>query len=345
MKKVLLAALCLAVFFGCGKRTIPKEKLFPVRVLKIKQGNIASVITLAGSVDSKVHSLINSQVSGTVVNLNVKEGDSVSAGQILASIMPHDQQDMIGQAQANLENIKREPAGKNENKKLKETRLNEAVEQLEAARKLYKPVPVVSPIYGTVLSKTIEAGNNVSLNQTILEVANLSQLIVRSAVFETYISRIRLGQKIPVIIHALKDEIFTGTLSVINPGLSLDSRTANIEISLPGSAKVKPGMTAVAKLELDSKTDTVKIPADAVVVTADGSKIIFICKDGVVKQVKIATGIESESEIEVTAGVVEGDLLVVLGQDVLQDGQKVRILEDNKPAEKTEKAEKKVETK
>ena len=189
MKRALLMVLCFAMLFGCGKKIAPKEKLFPVRVLKIRSGSIASTLTLTGSVDSKVHSIINSQVSGTVVNLNVKEGDNVVSGRILASIMPHDQQDMIGQAQATLDNTRKEllSAGP-EDKKVAESKLNESIEQLESAKKLYKPVPVISPINGTVLSKTIETGNNVTMNQAIFEVADLNQLIVRSAVFELSLS-------------------------------------------------------------------------------------------------------------------------------------------------------------
>jgi RND family efflux transporter MFP subunit len=240
--------------------------------------------------------------------------------------MPQDQQNLLGQAKSDWETLKREydkaPSSDKEKllAKLKESELN-----LESAKNLYKPVPVVSSITGTVIMKNVEIGNNVSLKQPLFEIADLNRLIVKSAVFERYVSKISLGQKVPVILHSFTDKPLIGTLSVITPGISTESRTSAIEVAIEAKDYIKPGMTASLEINLEKKQNAVTVPLDAVVINASGEKTIFTVQNDTAKLIKITTGVESDYKTEVLSGLKERDLIVVLGQDNLADGIRVKI--------------------
>jgi len=332
MKKIVNVLLVVILFVSaCTKKEQSKEKVFPVKVATLIPKSISSTITLAGTVDSKVHSWVYSPVEGSVSSLNVVEGDNVSSGQILCYIMPVDQQNILGQAQADYEQAKvdYENAPEQEKDELAK-KLNEAKERLDSAKKLYKPIPVVSTITGTIISKNIEVGSNVSVKQPLIEIAGLKRLIVKSAVSEEYLSRVKLGQSVKVKIHSLGDNFLIGKISVITPGVRAESRTADIEVSIPQDKRILPGMTATIEIITEQKQNALVVPQDILIVKPNGDKYVFVVDSDTAKMVKIAAGIESNTEIEIISGLKEGDKVVILGQENLKDGVKVKLPEPGK---------------
>jgi len=332
--KIKILLLALAFMSACAKKEQPREKLFPVRVSVLLPKSISSIITLAGTVDSKIHTWVSSPVEGSVSSLNVIEGNNVNAGEILCYIMPVDQQNLLGQAQADYEQTKMAYEKAFEQKKDElAKKLDEAKERLESARKLYQPIPVASPVEGTVISKNIEIGSNVSVKQPLIEIASLKQLIIKSAVSEEYISRIKLGQTVKVKIHSIGDSVFTGKISVITPGVRTETRTADIEVSILYDKRVKPGMTATLEIVVAQKQNALVVPQDILIIKPNGEKYVFIAEEDKAKMVKITTGIESNTEVEVTSGLKEGDKVVILGQENLKEGVKIKLPEIKKGEE------------
>jgi len=317
---------------ACAKKEQSKEKVFPAKVDVLLPKSISSTIMLAGTVDSKIHSWVTSPVEGSVSSLNVVEGDNVSSGQILCYIMPADQQNILGQAQADYEQAKidyEKSTGQEKDELAK--KLNEAKERLDSAKKLYKPIPVVSPIKGTVISKNIEVGSNVSIKQSLIEIADLKQLIIKSAVSEESVSKIKLSQSVKVKIHSFGNNFLIGKISVITPGVRTESRTADIEVSIPQDTRVRPGMTATLEIITEQKQNVLVVPQDVLIVKPNGDKYVFVVGSDTAKMVKVAAGIESNTEVEIISGLKEGAKVVILGQENLKDGVKIKIPEAGKP--------------
>lgn len=339
MRKIINILLLVLVFVSsCAKKEQPKEKAFPVKVATLMPKTISSTIVLAGTVSSKIHSWVSSPVEGSVSSLNIVEGDDINSGAILCYIMPVDQQNILGQAHADYEQAKIDyEKSIDQNKDELTRKLKEAQERLESAKILYKPIPVVSPIKGTVISKNIEVGSNVSIKQPLIEVADLKQLIVNSAVSEEFISKIKLGQTVKVKIHSLGDSFLAGKISVITPGIRTESRTADIEISISKDTRFRPGMTASIEIIVEQKQNALVIPQDILIVKPNGDKYVFVAIGDTAKIAKITTGIESNTEVEVISGLKEGNKIIILGQEDLKDGVKIKFQEANKPETKRDK--------
>ena len=326
--KLFMFLVLAALISGCGNKKQAPEKLFPVKVILLTPKPIASTITLAGTVDSKVHSWVSSPIEGNVDSLMVSEGKNVVQGEILCYIMPVEQQNMMGQAQADCDRAKASyEASSGAERDSCALSLKEAGERLESAKRLNRPVPVVSPVKGTVISKNIEVGNNVSVKQILMEIADTKQLIVKSAVSEEYVSKVRLGQTVKVKIHSVENGDFTGRVSLVTPGIKIESRTANIEVTLPGGIRLLPGMTASLSIAVEQKNNAIVVPQDALIVKPNGDRYIFIVEKDIARMLKVNTGIESNSEIELVSGPKAGDMAVIVGQENLKDGVKVKLPE------------------
>lgn len=335
----LFVLVSIFLISGCSKPVQQAEKIFPVKIMALKPQTIQSTIKTSGLADSKSHSIIGSPVEGSVYSLNVVEGQHVGAGEILCSIMPLDQQNMLGQVKADYEQAKREFENSSpEDSDMKQKTFAEAEENLASAKKLYKPFPVASPISGMVISKNIEPGNNVSLKQQLMEIANIDKMIVKTAVSEEYLGHIYQGQKVRVTINAFPENTLDGTITVITPKVRLDTGTSDIEISISGSKGVRPGMTAEIEIVVARKENVIVIPQDALIIKPDGGIYVFIAETNSARMIKISTGLESNTDVEVLSGLKNGDSLIVMGQDNLKDGSKIKLPEtQNNPVKRTEK--------
>jgi multidrug efflux pump subunit AcrA (membrane-fusion protein) len=96
---------------------------------------------------------------------------------------------------------------------------------------------------------------------------------------------------------------------------------------------ITPGMSARAKLGIDALRNAVAISRDAVLRFPDGRVTVWIVDtDGdvpVVRERSVRTGLEFDGLVEISSGLVGGEVVVVRGNEALQEGQTVSILNGN----------------
>ncbi|HCE97366.1 MAG TPA: hypothetical protein DER10_02600, partial [Elusimicrobia bacterium] len=259
MKKILIPVLILSAFaFGCGKKELPAPKIPGVKTVTLAPASITASITLSGTVESKARAWLISPADGAVMAINKEEGDAVAKGDVLALIMPLEQQNLLGQAKAEYDEAKKTAdSGGSETSAVEAAR-----ERYEAAKKLYRPFPVVTPVDGVVILRKIDIGENVSARQNLLAVADLTRLVVKTAVSEQYSGRVVKGQGVKVKIEGAGGN-FAGQVSLVSPGINTESRTSDLEIKLPQSPRLRPGMAAEVELTVAASHNAVVLPQDA----------------------------------------------------------------------------------
>jgi membrane fusion protein (multidrug efflux system) len=303
-----------------GNGTAQMKKKPGVKVMVVKPQPIASKIKVTGTVDSRTRTWVTAPTEGIVLSLDVREGKAVSPGSVIGSVMSTDQQNMLALAEAEYNQARR--AAENDSA----SAVKEAKARLDAAKSLYKSVPVVCPIRGIVITKAVEPGAIVAARQQLVEVADLSQLIVKSAIAERYNGRIKTGQKVRVTVSG-SDSAAMGTVNLMYPSVDVRSRTMGVEIALGSRKNLRPGMSAIVEFVIESRLSALCVPYDAVLVRPNGDKIVFTVIDSTAHGNKVATGIETNSSIEIAAGLNAGDKVIVMGQDNLKDGAIVKVME------------------
>ena len=93
---------------------------------------------------------------------------------------------------------------------------------------------------------------------------------------------------------------------------------------------ITPGMSARGKLSIDTGREGVTVPRDAILRFPDGRVTVWVVDAGddlpVVREQLVQTGSEFNGSVEVTNGLTAGDVVVVRGNEMLQEGQAVSIL-------------------
>lgn len=323
-----LAGLLLSVFLivGCGngKQDVKSNTQAPkkkpgVKIMVLKTRPIASKIRVTGTVDSRVRTWVNAPSEGTVLTLDVREGDAVTSGSVIGFVMSTDQQNLLALAQSQYDQLLK-TAGNDSAVDVKSAKA-----RLDAAKSLYKSIPVVCPIKGVVITKAVEPGAIVVSRQQLVEVADMGQLIVKTAVSEQYLSSVRVGGKVGVSVSR-NESTAAGNVSLIYPSTDIRSRTVGLEITMGSLKNLRPGISAVVEITIESNPSALAVPYDAVMVRPNGDKIIFTVSGGIAAAHKVSTNIETNSDIEITSGLSEGDSVIVMGQENLKDGASVNIM-------------------
>ncbi len=174
-------------------------------------------------------------------------------------------------------------------------------------------VPIYSPADGTVVAKHIDSGSAAKTGQTLLRIADLSQVWIEAKLYEAELDLIREGMNATVSLPYAPGRSLDAVVEYIYPYLDKASRTGRIRLTLDNADGVlKPDMYAEVTLAADIG-HRLAVPEDAVLFAGD-SRVVFVdLGEGRLKPVRIKTGQHAGGMIEVTEGLSLGDVIVTSG--------------------------------
>jgi len=203
--------------------------------------------------------------------------------------------------------------------------VNEAAAKQELAQARLNECAIVAPFAGTIIKVFVRQGDMAAMKAPLLEMADLSSLVVRCAVPEANAAETRRGMKAQVRLDALPGKTLPAEIARVFPELDSRMRTRTIELVIRDSVELVPGMFGRVRLILESVRDAVVVPIQAVVITPTGASVVFVAVDGKAGQRKVQTGIEEAGRIQVVLGLNPGDKLIVTGHEKLKDGMHIRL--------------------
>lgn len=272
--------------------------------------------------------------SGTVQNMNAIIGATVTEGDVFCNIDSDAIRDQLDNAQIAIDNAKiaidnAEVGIGNAAAAADNARLSLESAQINASStaKNFDDYRITAPITGTVVQKNAKAGDKVTgLNSGNLAVIyDLSYLKMELAVDELDIGKVQVGQTVEITADALEGQQFTGVVDRI----SINGTTASGATSYPVTiiirdyGDLKPGMNVSAKIIGEEIPDALCIPVNAVsrgnVVTVPGEGAMNEDQTGVMDITKleereVTLGRNDEDYIEITSGLEEGDIVLILNQ-------------------------------
>ncbi|MCX6353822.1 MAG: efflux RND transporter periplasmic adaptor subunit [Candidatus Aureabacteria bacterium] len=194
----------------------------------------------------------------------------------------------------------------------------------------FEKAPVESPLSGIIGRVYVDRGTNVTPQTAIALVVDMDRAKVHLDVPEKYLPQVKIGQEARIDVEAYPDEVFIGTVSRISPVVETETRTAPVEISIdnPGH-RLKPGMFAGIQLVLEKKENVPAVMKEAVI-GREPSAYVFVVNGGVARIRDVTLGIRENDCIEVLKGLKAGDLVSVMGQERLRDGDAVAVEVDKK---------------
>jgi len=207
---------------------------------------------------------------------------------------------------------------------LAEAQVNQARATLELNKAQLANLIILSPMNGGITKRFVDPGTMVKDTTPILTLMDLSEMKMVVNVIEREFIYLQKGQAVKITVTAFPDRVFSGRIQVITPALELQSRTAEIQISIPNPGLVlKPGMFGRAEILLRANPQAVLVPIQSLM-TEGGQDWLYVLKDDQVARRPVRKGAVRDTVVEILQGVVPGEQVITAGQTALKDGAKVR---------------------
>ncbi len=337
----LIALGAFAVLRGKPGNAGPAAPRQPV--LEFTQGDLIIVeprsldraLPLTGTLMTLTEATVKAKVAGELIEVAVREGQSVARGQIVARIDPIEVEARVAAREADVEAAKAQLVWAEKNRATQKALLEKsfisqnafdniqsnyevAVAKLRAAeadlvvaRKTLTDAVLHAPFAGVVAERHAQAGERVPLDAKVLTVVDLSRMELEAAVPATAIGQVKVGQSLKFRVDGFGEREFDGAIERINPATSAGSRSINVYAVIDNRDRtLRKGMFAQGGLMLGSISGALVIPASAVREEA-GTTYVYALVEGIVKRKTVKTGpVDAAGLVQVLEGLAAGDRIV-----------------------------------
>jgi len=337
-----------------GQIELAATDVLPVQLMDITQG-----LRVTGTLKAVNSAIVKARVAGELQMLSVREGDTVTAGQVLAKIDPREFEARLQQAQqqadaalAQIDIAQRQFAN---NKALvdqgfiSKTALDTSLANLQAAQATHRAAlafadivrqslndtVLKAPIAGQISQRLAQPGERVGVDARILEIVDLRQIELESNLPSVDASKVKLGQLAQLRVEGAEGRI-TGRLVRVNPSAQLGTRTFMIylKIEQPAGQKLalRQGLFAEGLLNASS-TRVLAVPLKSVR-TDQVLPFVQLAREGKVHHQTVTLGLRGMADSEemvAVEGLREGDLLIKGATGLLRQGSTV-LFTPNTPA-------------
>ncbi len=328
----------------CGMDLVPFEKSDNDVALKIDDkrqalANITTIIigenALSGAkqlngrltVDPEQSSYISSRIAGRIEQLYIREtGVKVRKGQALYKLYSEQlatlqQEYLMAVAQEKQfkgDKIERQIVAAAKQKLLLYGQSESQLQQLLKTKKKDPFVLFYAPESGVVAELSATQGQYVSEGSPIIRLEGYGKLWVEADVYPVEASKIKVGQKVKVIVRGWEDQPQEMVISFITPSLQSGSQLAQIRGSIanPGQ-QWQPGLQANVFLLSVNKGSVLTLPVDAVIRDGKGMHVWVKTANDSFEPRLVKTGVENDSQVEISEGLKNGDQVVVTGAYLL----------------------------
>ncbi|WP_406543011.1 efflux RND transporter periplasmic adaptor subunit [Clostridium ljungdahlii] len=232
---------------------------------------------------------------------------------------------LLSAAQQNLD-LTRQKVGP-ESVEVAQAQVNQAQAGLKSIQSQIDDNVIKSPISGVVSAVNIHQGEITSGSQASVTIVDSSSIMAEVNVPDTMLSKIKVGQSIPVTIPSLSDKKLTGTVDTITPNADSKTQQYLIKVRIPNSdASLTSGMYSKVSFPDQVKNNVMTVPNETIKVE-NGVSYLFVVRSNKVKKVAVTTGLSNDKVTEITSSNIEsGDRIITSGQTFLNDGDKVKVL-------------------
>lgn len=329
--------------------TVSTETLgIPVEVTPVVSENIQETLNYIGTIKSKNQAGLSFKSPGIIQHIFVKEGDQFKKGAVLAELNIEDlraKQEIVEQkiagAQLNIDYLK-DQSEKNQTLydegaishqqfldikykyAMAESSYKEALANAEEIDVSLKNGKIYAPYNGSVRELLKQEGEMAQPGQVVFSVSENGDLILEITVIEKDLPVVKVGTKALLYINNEdKTEAAAGTVSAISSVLNPQTRTANIEISIPpGYEHLLPNMSLSVSLIKGEKEKAAAVPVKALLETPEGY-MVYVYQEGKALARKVKVGLNNGKMAEIIEGLKVGEKIITSNPAEIKNGDKV----------------------
>jgi RND family efflux transporter MFP subunit len=224
-----------------------------------------------------------------------------------------------------------EARAKDETRKASWVAAQSAVREAAARRAKFRDMiefsRITAPFAGVVSKRYADTGalmgaGTASASQSLVRLSQLDPLRLILPVPESKVAKIHAGDPVQVFVPST-GQTLSASVARLSGAVATETRTMHVEVDVPNpKLTLAPGMYASATLTLDDRKQALSIPVEAAPEGKEGeSTVLVLDKQHKIQERRIRTGIRTPTQVEVTSGLEEGDLVLLGGQGQVQPGQ------------------------
>jgi len=338
---IVISLPVLLIFAGCDDAAKPKQQSAarppaPVEVAKPEIADVVIDVTAVGSLDANESVILRSEVPGRIREIPFSEGEPVTRGELLVSLDDSEYRAQVAEDRAALElaTLNNQRASDLYKKKLgSEQSYDEARARLEQARarlaldesRLAK-TRIMAPFDGIAGLRQVSPGDYVQAGQSIVNLEDIDVIKLSFRAPERYLSQLKENLTAELRVDSFPGTPFSGEVYAVDPRIDAATRTVALKALVPNTdRKLRPGMFARVRLVLETHTDAVLVPEEAIVPRGK-DKFIYRVVDGKADIQKVEIGKRVRGKAEILSGIKAGDTIIVTGHQKLGPGSQVNIV-------------------
>lgn len=326
--KVRPIAAVLLLSLACRGGGEPKEKEAsaqsspdtpsaptPVRVAAVARANLPLTVSAPGRTAALAQQKLRAPFAGTLTELKVADGDPISRGQSLGTIVARESEAALSGAREMLRQAAT-PAEK-----------SDAERALALAEKSLVRRVLVASWDGAVIAHTASAGDRVTEDQEILTISDAASLVFLADVPQSDLPRIGPGQKATVDLGGGRPPI-AGAVHAVLPGANPTDFTGQVRVDLSGAAGRGPiGLFGTVRILVGERAGAAVVP-DAAVLRDDVSGVARVClaANGKAHWIDVVPGVKDSGRTEIVSPPLpDGQAVIVSGLVGLPEGKNVSV--------------------
>ncbi|MFI5185497.1 MAG: efflux RND transporter periplasmic adaptor subunit [Chitinophagales bacterium] len=320
-----------------GKDTtagVVNAKLVSITPLTMQPFN--HYVELQGKIDAQNISYVSPRGGpGQVKEVYVKRGDYVKKGQLLLKLEDAVMLQNLSQLETQLayaqniydrqKNLWDQGIGTEVQYITAKNNVTQAQKQISTLKQQWELSFVRAEVNGVADEVNIHTGETFTGDpRTGIKIVNTGDLKATANIPENYISQIRMGTPVQIVIPDLNNKEINSTVSVVSQSIDPNQRSFVVEAAIKGNSGLKPNQIATIKILDYSIKSTIVVPVNTVQ-TDENGKFVYVMEKNADKMVaKRRTVIPGQSYgdgIEIKSGLNNGDQLITEGYQDLYEGQ------------------------
>ncbi len=294
---------------------------------------VANNINISGTLLPAETAMLSAQAAGKVIEIHFKEGQKVNKGQLLVRLDSREwlaQQKLLEAELATAQKDLERKQGLAEIQGVSVAAIDDATLKISSIKAAKTEIDVKldyasirAPFSGTIGLRNVSEGAYLAPGGAVAQLVQTDPLKLEFNVPEKYASQIAVGQKVIFSIAGNRDK-FSGTVYATEPAISANSRTLKVRATVPNkNGELMPGAFAEISLGLDSISDGLMIPTDAIVPRLN-EQLVYKVVNGKAQEAEIVTGIRKSHTIQAISGLSANDTIMISGLLQVRSGLPVK---------------------
>jgi RND family efflux transporter MFP subunit len=310
-----------------------------VSVATLKDTVFNHYLDIQGSVNTKENILIQPEMPGTLIALNVKAGQRVSKGQLLARVDDGGSSQQVASLETQYQlakttferqkNLWNQKIGSEIQYLQAQTQMLSLQRSVAQAKAMLSKTEIRAPFSGTIDEVFVERGQVVAAGaQGLMRIVNLNNMYVSTSIPESYIGKLKVGTQVDVFLTSLNKN-YKGKVRQIGNFINPNNRSFGIEVSIPNPENLlRPNQVAKLKVIDYTIKNAIVVPSNVIQEDGKGNQFVFVAsnsngKTAIAKKAMVTTGKSSDNVTEILSGLSANDIIVIEGVNTISEGMKL----------------------